>query len=294
MDLSLVVAGQAVYLPAAAAMGVGVGVVAGMFGVGGGFLLVPLLHVILGVPLPAAVGVALCQIIATGLGTHLRYRKLGHAESRFDFTLLGGSLLGVHAGARLLDSLADLGAVEVAGKSLPTISLVVTAMYLALFLIMAYIFWFKSTPGTGDSALGPLARVRIPPFVDLPVAGLRRVSAPLVAYIGFFNGVLAGMMGIGGGICLIPIMIYGFGFDIKKAAGTGIVIVLAVAILGTIQHASMGNVHLGLAVTLMIGSALSAQVGASLTRTLSPRTLRKGLAIIMIITCVLLLAKLLR
>ena len=294
MDLTLVVQGHSVYLPAAIAMGVGVGFVAGMFGVGGGFLLVPLLHVLLGVPLAAAIGVGLCQIIATGLGTHLRYRKLGHAESRFDVMLLGGSLLGVHAGARLLHSLQGMGTVDIAGKQLVTIRLVVTAMYVALFVVMAYLLWTRPAQSSdADVVPGPLARVRIPPMADLPIAGLRGISGPFVGYIGFVNGVLAGMLGIGGGICLIPIMMYGFGFNIRKVAGTGIIIVLFVATLGTIQHARLGNVHLGLAVILMTGSALSAQVGASLTRSLSANTLRRGLAIIMIITCLIMLAKLL-
>lgn len=292
--LSLVVSGHSVYIPTVVAMGVGVGVVAGMFGVGGGFLLVPLLHVLLGVPLSAAVGVGLCQVIATGLSAHLRYRKLGHAETRFDIMLLGGSLLGVHAGAQLLERLEGMGSVELAGRQLSTISLVVTAMYIALFVIMGYILWTRPTPIAGqDSEPGPLARVRIPPLADLPVAGLTRISGLFVGYIGFFNGVLSGMLGIGGGICLIPIMIYGFGFDIRKSAGSGIIIVLSVATLGTIKHASMGNVSLGLAVAVMIPAAIMAQVGATLTRTLPATVLRRGLAVVMIVTCVLLLVKLL-
>ncbi len=276
-------------------LGVGVGVIAGMFGVGGGFLLIPLLHALLGVPLPYAVGAGLCQIIATGLGAFLRYRKMGLAESRFDVMLLGGSMLGVDAGTRLLEHLSALGAVHIAGRTFGALPLTITAMYLALFAVMSYVLWTRPAPALEDEVVpGPLARVRMPPCADLPLAGLRNVSGPFVSYIGFFNGVLAGMMGIGGGICLIPIMIYGFGFNIRKAAGTGTIIVLVVALLGTVQHARLGNVHLGLAMTLMVGAAVAAQIGASLTRTLHANVLRKGLAVVMVITVAALVFKLLR
>ena len=291
----MVVEGQQLWLPAVVAMGCAVGVVAGMFGVGGGFLLVPMLHVIFGVPIAHAVGVGLCQIIATAFGTHLRYRKFGHAESRFDIMLLGGSLLGVHAGTRLLSALETVGTLELFGREMSAIRIVVTGMYMVLLLVMTYFLWTRPVASSVESITpGPFARLRIPPVADLPTAGLSGISGPVVGYIGFANGVLAGMLGIGGGICLIPIMMYGFGFDIRKVAGTGIVIVLAVAVLGTIQHARLGHVHLGLAITLMVGAALSAQVGASLTRRLSADVLRRGLGVVMVITVGMLVVKLFR
>jgi len=77
-------------------------------------------------------------------------------------------------------------------------------------------------------------------------------------------------------------MLYGFGFNIRKAAGTGIVFILVVAIIGTIEHARLGNVNLGLVTILMIGSASAAQVGASLTQQLPAHILRRGLALIIV------------
>ena len=292
MDLTLLVDGQSVWLPAAATVGVGIGLVAGLFGVGGGFLLVPLLHVFLGVPLVAAVGVALCQTIATALGSFLRYRKLGHAESRFDLMLLGGSVLGVHAGKRALEYFSASGLIQIGSTSIPTHRVIITGLYVLLFSVLSFFLWTKSAEATGK--VGPFCRVSIPPYTRLPVAGVERVSGPFVGTIGFINGMLAGLLGIGGGICLVPIMLYGFGFDIRKVAGTGIVVVLVVALVGTFQYASAGHVHLGLAMTLMIGSGIAAQIGAGLTSSLSPRLLRKGLAVVMVITIVALLIKLFR
>lgn len=290
--LTLLVAGQALDLTSVAALGASVGLIAGMFGVGGGFLLVPLMHVLLGVPVPIAVGAGLCQTIATSLGSLIRYRRMGHAEWRFDLLLLGGSLLGVDAGARLLDALAGMGTVDLGSGPAPVIRVVVTAIYVLVFVAMAGLLWWRRGAETvSGGEPGPLARLRLGPRVLLPSSGIA-VPALVVSFIGLGNGVLAGLIGIGGGIVLVPVMLYGFGFDMRRVAGTGIVVVLVVAVAGTLQHARLGNVHLGLAVTLMIGSALAAQVGANLTRSLPAAFLRRGLAVVLLLTVVALLAKL--
>ena len=289
-DLTIIVAGQAVWLPAAAALGVFIGLVAGLFGVGGGFLLVPLLHVFLGVPLVAAVGVAICQTIATSLGSFLRFRKLGHAESRFDIMLLGGAVMGVQAGARTLEFLSASGTMQLGSHELPVHRVIITAVYVALFSVLSFLLWTRTAQNEGKA--GPFARIKIPPLVDLPTARIGKVSGPFVGIIGFLNGMLAGLLGIGGGICLVPILLYGYGFDIKKTAGTGVAVVLAVALVGTFQYAYSGYIHLGLAVTLMVGSGIAAQIGTGLTNTMNPIAMRRGLAIVMGLTIFALLAKL--
>ena len=127
--MEIVLDGHAIWLPAVAGLGVCVGLIAGMFGVGGGFLLVPLMNIVLGVPWAFAVGAGLCQTIATSLGSFLRFRKLGLAEWRFDLLLLGGSLIGVDAGTRLLTTLEGTGQIVVLGKVFPVLRLVVLVSY---------------------------------------------------------------------------------------------------------------------------------------------------------------------
>jgi uncharacterized membrane protein YfcA len=294
MDLSIVVQGHQVSLLGVLGLGAGVGVIAGMFGVGGGFLLVPLLNVFLGVPLTAAVAAGLCQTIATGLGSFLRYRSMGHAESRMDILLIGGSVIGVTAGTRLLHSLDDMGRVAIGAHSVSMVRLVLTIGYVVLFIGLAGIMWFKTSPPPTDEPVpGLLARMNLRARVWLPVARME-VSGPVVGLVGLANGVLAGMLGIGGGIVLIPIMMYGFGFDIRQTAGTGTIVVLVVAVMATVQNALAGSVHLGLAMTLMVGAALAAQVGATLTRSLPAVLLRRGLAVVLMLTNVIMVYKVLR
>src|SRR5215467_1444413 len=94
--------GHAVSLPALALAGLFIGYFAGMFGVGGGFLLTPLLMYGFGVPAPMAVGSALCQKCGTSIASFLKYRQLKRGEPRIDLVMIGGSLVGVDAGTRLL------------------------------------------------------------------------------------------------------------------------------------------------------------------------------------------------
>jgi uncharacterized membrane protein YfcA len=87
---------------------------------------------------------------------------------------------------------------------------------------------------------------------------------------------------VGGGLALIPVLLYGFGFPMRQAAGTGILVMLAAAVSGTVTHALAGNVHLGLAMVVLVGASVSAQVGALATKKLPAGLLRRGLAILII------------
>lgn len=281
------VAGHSVSLLALVSLGVVVGFIAGMFGVGGGFVLTPLLGVVLGVPLPIAVGSGACQMIGTATVALLRHQKLKQGETRMDWLMLAGSLVGAAAGARSVVALEHAGDVFVSGKSVPIVTLVLYPAYL-LFLLGALVpLLGRQKQGVELLAYvrhGPFTRVAIPPLVDLPRIPSMRVSAPLVAYIGLGLGYLSGLLGVGGGIALMPILLYGFGFPMRQAAGTGILVLLATAVMGTAAHAFAGNVHLGLSMVVLVGASISAQVGALATNKLPAGLLRRGLALMIVAT----------
>src|ERR1700760_168919 len=107
--MHILVGGVVVSLPALALVGLGIGFVAGMFGVGGGFILTPLLPLAFKIPMPIAVGSALCQKIGTSIGSFLKHRQYRHGELRVDFVMVGASIFGVDAGTRLLGILAAAG-----------------------------------------------------------------------------------------------------------------------------------------------------------------------------------------
>jgi uncharacterized protein len=277
----------AVNVPALIVLGVAVGLVAGMFGVGGGFLLTPLLSVVLRVPLPIAVGTGLCQIIGTATVALLRHKKLGQGELRVDVLMIAGSLIGVSAGARTVSALEHAGSVAIAGGSIPLVNLVLYGLFAVLLAASSWIFWRqgrKLSDALDEARPGPLARLRFGPSIDLPRVPMRGVSAVGIAYLGVVLGFVSGLLGIGGGVVLLPVLVYGFGFPVRQAAGTGILALLVTAAVGTVEHALAEHVHLGMACVLLIGSTLSAQLGALLTRRLAAHTLRRTFAVLLWIT----------
>jgi uncharacterized membrane protein YfcA len=283
---SLVVGGQSVPILGVALLGIGVGYVAGMFGIGGGFLMTPLLVVLFGVPLPVAVGSGLCQMIGTALVANLRHGKLGQGERRIDMLMLPGCLVGVELGARALTRLGRAGLFYIAGHSVPCVTLVVEGAYTTLLLFVAWNYWRHGRSDSGvldELRPGPLARTNVGPVVNLPAAGLHGTSALLIANIGLGLGFLSGLLGIGGGVALNPVLIYGYGLPIRQSVGTGILVLFATAVVGTVVHSSRGHVHLGLATVLLIGGTASAQFGALATRRLSGATLGRIHALVLVL-----------
>ena len=273
------VAGQTVSLPALIALGVAVGLIAGVFGVGGGFILTPLLSAVLGIPVPIAVGTGLCQMVGTASVALLRHRKLAQGDERFGLLMAAPSLVGVATGAHCVKALSELGNLELAGQPVPIVTLVLYIAFILFLLGGALAMWQRGSARSDELEYvrrGPFARLQLGPLVDLPAVRLSRVSAFVIAYSGLGLGFLSGLLGVGGGIALIPLLLYGFGFPIRHAAGTGISVLLVTAIVGTLVHAAQGHVHLGLALVLLVGASISAQVGAELTSKLPARFLRQG------------------
>ena len=287
--------GHAVSLPALAGLGLFIGYVAGMFGVGGGFLLTPLLMYGFGIPVPIAVGSALCQKCGTAIASFLKYRRLERGEPRIDLVMLGGSLLGVDAGTRLLAVLTGLGNWRIGGgPGAPAVNVVLDVLFIvmlsgtALYTFVDVSRSFRSGVRRGDRTIpGPLARVRIPPYIDLPHVQLDQVSVPLLAYLGFVLGMASGLMGIGGGILLLPILLYGFGLSMRNAAGTGILLLLLTVSVGTFEQALRGYVSLRLAMAILIGSSIGSQLGALTTHFLPNRVLRLIFGILVAATVVM-------
>ncbi len=276
MGPTLTVAGGEVSILGVAALGIVVGYVAGMFGIGGGFLMTPLLVVVFDVPLEIAVGTGLCQMVGTSLVSYLRHQRLRQGEPRFDLLLLPGSLLGVELGTRTLTWLARAGSLELGTHAVPWVNAVVESAYATMLTFVAWSYWRHGREKIDVLQYlrpGPLSRARLGPTIDLPAAGLRSVSALVIANLGLGLGFLSGLLGIGGGVALNPVLIYGYGFPMRQAVGTGIAVLFVTAVVGTGAHAARGHVHLGLAVVMLGGGAVSAQLGALASRRLSGRML---------------------
>jgi uncharacterized membrane protein YfcA len=284
----IAVGDQAISLPALTAVGLAIGFVAGMFGVGGGFILTPLLSLSFKIPMPIAVGSALCQKIGTSIGSFLKHRQYQHGELRVDFVMVGASIFGVDAGTRLLGLLADLGTFTNAhGRPVSIVTLTLEGVYAAMLLFAASMTLNavrKSAKPTADSAqpTAPLVRWGVPPYIALPEVGIPKVSVIVMAYIGFATGLLSGLLGIGGGVALLPVLVYGYGFSIKDAAGTGILLLFATVLVGTLEHALRHNVDLRVALAILAGSSVGSQLGARTTARVSNQVLRISFAVLLL------------
>ncbi len=278
-------------------MGAAVGIVSGMFGVGGGFLLTPLLGVVMKIPMPIAVGTGLCMMVGSSAVAWLKYRELGHGEPRFALLMIPGSLLGVGAGSRIIAALDRIGAVTIAGREVAAANFVLLSVYIVFLVSIATVMWLQSR---GDFDVlefvrrGPLVKLPIGPYIDLPSLPMSHVSAMGISYAGLLLGLLSGLLGIGGGIVLVPILLYGYGFPFRHAAGTGIAVTLLTAVFGTVLHANAARVSLPLALVLLTGAGVGARLGVQLTRSLSVRTLRRGLTVLILMTAVLIAGTLAR
>lgn len=273
-----------------ALLGLGVGFIAGMFGVGGGFLITPILNIFFGVPMPVAVGTALSQQCGTTVTTLLKYRRLKLGEPRIGLVMIGGALIGTHAGTTFLEWLKDLGRLDF-GQRPPIATVALQILYITV-LAFTVVLTFREAMAArkrakprGDTTIpGPLSKIKLGPFIDLPAVQLTHISVPVLCYIGFLVGFLSGLMGIGGGVAFVPILIYGFGLSIRNTAGSSMLLLFAIVCTGTVVHAWHGNVSLWLAVALLIGSTVGAQLGALTTYRLSNRKLRWAFLGLLVLT----------
>ena len=285
--------GHAVSLPALVFVGLFIGYIAGMFGIGGGFLLTPVLIYLFGVPTPVAVGSALCQKCGTSISSFLKYRRLKLGEPRIDLVMLGGSLIGVDAGTRSLTYLSSLGNWRIGSHApAPAVQIVLDILFIILLYCTAF-YTFRDAWNArrnkiprGDRTIpGPLVtKVRIPPYIDLPGVQLSQVSVPMLSYLGFLLGLASGLMGIGGGVVFFPILLYGIGLSVRNSAGTGILLLFVTVAFGTYEQARDGYVSIKLAMAILIGSSIGAQLGALTTHYVANRILRMLFAILVAAT----------
>ncbi len=288
--------GHSVSLPAILIAGLMVGYIAGMFGMGGGFLLTPMLMYIFKVPAPFAVGSGICQQCGTSIASFIKYRHLKRGEPRIDLVMLGGSLLGVDAGTRLLGFLDKLGSWQArSGTRIPIVEIVLDSLFILVLSMSAFYMiqdaWrsrLRASPRGDLTIPGPLVtRVRIPPYIDLPNVQLKQVSVPMMCYLGFGLGLASGLMGIGGGVIFMPILLFGFGLSIRNAAGTGVLLLFVTVVVGTLEQAWRGRVSLILAMVILVGSSIGSQLGAMTTHRLMNRHLRLIFGMLVLFTVVI-------
>jgi uncharacterized protein len=281
MDIYLPIAGQSVNALFMIALGFLVGVLSGMFGVGGGFLTTPLL-IFYGIPPTVAVASSATQITGASVSGAMVHMRRGGVDLKMAGVMVVGGLFGSLTGAALFRLLQSTGQID----------LVIGALYVvilgwigALMLKDALIAlrFVKPAAATGPAPRHNRWVAALPLRWRFYSSGLYLSPlAPLA--LGFVAGMLTVLLGIGGGFILVPAMIYLFGMAARVVIGTSLVMILAVTAATTMVHAlTTRSVDIVLAALLLVGGVIGAQYGAMLATRVKPDLLRLALAIIILL-----------
>lgn len=269
-------------------IGGAVGILTALFGVGGGFLITPLLNIVLGVPMPVAVGTSVVQILGVSAGSLFERRHEPKPGIKMSIVMFGGNFIGVQIGAALLARLERIGYIVVRGSRYALVDLVVLALFIPLLLGIAYWLYIdtRRNPEPPVVRVGWFARLKIPPYACFESLERPRLSLPVLAYFGMLMGLLTGMLGIGGGVLLLPALVYLVGLRTRRATSTSLVMVLLTSAVAVVTHTIAGNVNYPLAVPLLLGGTLGAAFGTSLGERMQGPALRKYFIYVLLLAVV--------
>ncbi|WP_456386716.1 sulfite exporter TauE/SafE family protein [Profundibacter sp.] len=259
-----------------------VGILSGMFGVGGGFLMTPLLFFI-GIPPAVAVATEANQIVASSFSGVLAHFKRKTVDLKMGTVLLIGGLIGAYLGIQLFNYLRGLGQVDLLVK----LSYVVFLGIIGSLMFVESLNAIRRAKKTGSAA----KRKKHNWIHNLPFKMKFRTSGLYISVIppfliGIFVGVLAAIMGVGGGFVMVPAMIYLIGMPTKVVIGTSLFQIIFVTAFTTMMHATTNyTVDIVLAVLLLVGGVIGAQIGTRIGVKMKAEQLRVLLAILVLAVC---------
>ena len=279
MDIYLPIANMSVNALLIVALGGLVGLLSGMFGVGGGFLTTPLL-MFYGIPPTVAVASATTQITGSSVSGAYAHMRRGGLDKKMGLVMIAGGAVGSLAGAGLFRLLQNSGQID----------LVIGFLYVMLLGGIGGLMLKDSLVALGWIELAePKDRPRHNRWVAALPLRWRFYSSGLYlsplapVLLGFAAGVMTVLLGIGGGFILVPAMIYLLGMAPRVVVGTSLMMILAVSAVTTMVHAMTTQaVDIVLAALLLAGGVVGAQYGAILTTRLKPDLLRFALAAIIL------------
>ena len=270
------------------AMGAAVGFLSGLVGIGGGFLMTPLL-IFSGVPTPVAVGTEANQIVATSASGTLAQWRRGNLDIKMGLVMLTGGIVGSAAGVEAIKILRQIGQVD----------LIIAVCYVVflgsigtLMLIESLNAWRKAVSGqpVPTRRTGQHSWIHRLPLKQRFHRSKLYISAVPPVAIGAFVGFLAAIMGVGGGFILVPAMIYLLRMPTNVVVGTSLFQLLFVAAVTTVLHATQNQtVDIVLALLLMLGGVIGAQFGVIAGARLKGEQLRTLLALLVLVVAVRLL-----
>ena len=290
----LPIAQHSVMLPVVVGLGLLVGLLSGLFGVGGGFLMTPLL-IMIGIPPTVAAASDSNQIIAASASGCFAHYRLGNVDFKMGTYLLIGGVIGGTGGVQIIKLLRQMGNADF---------LIKVTYVIMLAGVGGYMFWESlqslrsvKTASAGkakkkESAYARLIR-RMPYQTRFERSGI--VLSPIVPlFLGTLVGILAAIMGVGGGFIMVPVMVYLLRMPMHVVVGTSLFQILFTCVNVTVMQAySNRTVDFLLALLMLIGSTIGAQLSTKLSKKLNADQLKILLASIVLVVMVQMLLGLL-
>ncbi len=291
MDIYLPIANMSVNAAVIVLLGAMVGILSGMFGVGGGFLTTPLL-IFYGVPPTIAAASASTQVTGASISGVLAYAKGGGVDYRMGAVLVVGGILGTGIGALLFQLLNQWGQTDT------VINFIYVLMLGSIGAMMARESFGALRAARAGQKVRAMKRRHHPLVAMLPgryrfyASGLYiSPLAPLL--LGVFTGIMTMLLGVGGGFIMVPAMLYLLGMGARVVVGTSLFQILFVTIGSTMMHSlTTRAVDIVLSVLLLIGSVAGAQLGARFAGRMQPELLRFLLAIIVLFFALIMIVRL--
>jgi len=253
-------------------IGLSAGILSGFAGVGGAFIVTPAL-IILGFPANLAVGTSLTWVIGNSVMGALRHRKLGNVDTKLGLVMIIGTMSGMEVGVRIINWARDIGLAD---------EVVLSISICMLLVVGAYTLWEctmrkrqldkmlakkeKLPPAMRATSLSQkLQGINIPPMLHFAKSRVT-ISLWIILAVGFFIGMLAGVIGVGGGFIMVPSLMYLIGLPSFMAVGTDLFQIIFSAAYGCVRHTMSGNVIIFAAFIMILASCIGVQFGALVTR----------------------------
>ena len=277
-----------------------IGILSGLFGVGGGFLLVPLLNIVFSVPYNIAIGSSLLQMVGTSTASSLKHRSYGNIDYKLAGFIVMGSVVGVELGARVLMYLKNLGTITINASTISIMDFWINIIYIILLSLVGASMFLESKKakkraprgGVVDSVFSQkIQSIKIPPIISFPTSKIENISLWNLIFLGFGVGTLSGLLGVGGGFIMGPALIYLIGVPTSVAIGTDLFQIIFVSGYGAITHLLKGNIDFRLVGCILTGSLVGSQLGAILNKKLRGAHIRYYFSLLIFFTAGIILIK---
>jgi len=265
-------------------IGMIVGALSGLFGVGGGFLMTPLL-IFLGIPPVVAVGSEAPHVLASSVSGVIAHWRKKNVDFKMGFFLLSGGIIGSTLGVNLFRLLKTYGQIDIVIQFLFLIFLGFIGISMAFESAKTTIKNYQTTSAI-RTKLHQHSWIHGLPFKLRFHRSKLYISAIPPILIGFFVGVLSAMMGVGGGFIMIPAMVYILGMSTNVVVGTSLFQIIFVTANSTFFQSYLNQtVDIVLSALMILGGVIGAQIGVKIGSKLKAEYLRGILAILVLLVC---------